>query len=266
VNGVPVFDPVKARQGGFDPRASGPQHPSQSLRHPNAPKFTGETRVDYQEVASYLEIAANPTTSGFIEVPARFINPTLNKNEYGFSDINLGFKHAFVANPNQFYTFQFRTYVPTGSGQKGLGTNHPSLEPGFLVFQRLSDRLYFSGELRDWIPVHGTNFAGNVLRYGTGLAYNVILTDHVRVAPVGEFVSWSVLSGKKFTPEGIKSAAHDTIINGKFGLRIGLGNYNQPGGGSGLNDRHSLYFGYGRALTGDHWYRDDLRLEYNFWF
>ena len=118
-----------------------------------------------------------PNTSGFIEVPARFLNPTLNRNTYGFSDINLGFKHAFVAEPDRFYTFQFRTYVPTGSGERGLGTNHASLEPAFLVFQRLSDRLYFSGELRDWIPVHGSDFAGNVLRYGAGLAYNVVLTD-----------------------------------------------------------------------------------------
>jgi hypothetical protein len=33
-----------------------------------------------------------------------------------------------------------------------------------------------------------------------------------------------------------------------------------------LNDRHSLYFGYGRAITGEHWYRDMVRVEYNFWF
>ncbi|MBV8607041.1 MAG: hypothetical protein JO034_06230, partial [Singulisphaera sp.] len=45
-----------------------------------------------------------------------------------------------------------------------------------------------------------------------------------------------------------------------------LGNYSQSGGGSALNDRHSLYVGYGHAITGDHWYKDMLRLEYNFWF
>ena len=57
-----------------------------------------------------------------------------------------------------------------------------------------------------------------------------------------------------------------SIVNEKIGLRIGLGDYSQAGGGSALNDRHSFYVGYGRALTGDHWYRDTLRLEYNFWF
>ena len=251
----------------FDRRALGPQHGM-------GPRYPGEPRVDYQEIATYLEYAANSRTSGFIEMPARFVNYTFHKDTYGWSDMNLGFKHAFVANPNQFYTFQFRTYVPTGSGEKGLGTNHASLEPALLVFQRLSERLYFSGELRDWIPVHATNFGGNVLRYGAGLAYNTVLTEHVRVAPVAEFVGWSVLSGQKLSPTPatavapfeIQSAAHDTIVNGKFGLRFGLGNYSQPGGGSNLNDRHSLYIGYGRALTGDHWYKDILRVEYNFWF
>ncbi|HMB08120.1 MAG TPA: hypothetical protein VKP69_30865 [Isosphaeraceae bacterium] len=255
----------------FDRRALGPQHFPVVTGRP-IDKYPGDPRVDYQEVATYLEYAPIRTFSAFIEMPARFLNPTLVKNAYGWSDLNLGFKHAFIANPDQFYTFQFRTYVPTGSGEKGLGTNHATLEPAFLVFQRLSDRLYFSGELRDWIPVHATNFAGNVLRYGVGLTYNMILTEHVRVAPVNELVGWSILSGKEEVPItqspffAVKSASDQTIINYKIGLRIGLGNYYQPGGGSGLNDRHSLYVGYGRALTGEHWYRDMLRVEYNFWF
>lgn len=272
--GRPVLNGLgAARRAGFDPRASGPQHP----RNRPMAASGGESRIDYQEISSYLEIAATPTTSGFIEVPARFLNPTLNQNTYGFSDINLGFKHAFVAEPDRFYTFQFRTYVPTGSGERGLGTNHASLEPGFLIFQRLSERLYFSGELRDWIPIHGSDFAGNVLRYGAGLAYNMVLTDHLRIAPVNEFVGWTVLSGKQLNPgsadpnifvpnSGPVSAVGDTIINYKIGLRLGLGDYSNPGGGSGLNDRHSLYIGYGHALTGDHWYRDMARVEYNFWF
>lgn len=272
--GMPVLNGIPAaRRAGFDPRASGPQHPG------NRPRAAGggESRIDYQEIASYLEIAVNRKTSGFVEVPARFLNPTLNRNTYGFSDINLGFKHAFVAEPDRFYTFQFRTYVPTGVGERGLGTNHASLEPGFLVFQRLSDRLYFSGELRDWIPIHASDFGGNVLRYGAGLAYNLVLSDSLRIAPVNEFVGWTVLSGKQLNPgsadpniivpnAGPVSAVGETIVNYKIGLRVGLGSYNNPGGGSGLNDRHSLYFGYGRAITGEHWYRDMVRVEYNFWF
>src|SRR5262249_42377113 len=93
-NGRPFINGIDAaRAAGWDPRALGPQHPA------NRPLAAGggQTRVDYQEISSYLEIAANRTTSGFIEVPARFLNPTLNRNTYGFSDMNMGFKHAFVA-------------------------------------------------------------------------------------------------------------------------------------------------------------------------
>jgi hypothetical protein len=189
----------------------------------------------------------------------------------------LGFKYAFLADPDYFYTFQFKTYVPTGAGNLGLGTNHPSLEPGILAFHRLSERVYFLGEFRDWIPIRGTDFAGlppngagagkqfagNILNYGLGLFYNLVLTDNFRVAPISEFVGWTALGGLEATPysPGFRSASGDTIVNTKIGVRFGLGNYNQPGGGSQLNDRVSLYAGYARALTGDFWYKDMFRLE-----
>jgi hypothetical protein len=245
----------------FDPTARGPAHPH------FFPNIIGDPRVDYQEVSAYLEVAPRPNLSAFIEMPARFVNPTLYANSGGFSDINMGFKYAFVAEPDRFYTFQFRTYVPTGAPDKGLGTGHPSLEPALLVFRRLTERAYFIGELRDWIPVQGTNYAGNVIRYGMGAFYNIVLTDTFRVAPVSEFVGWTVFNGKQTVPGvGPASAAGDTIVNTKIGLRIGFGQYNLPGGGSQLNDRSSFYIGYARALTGDVWYKDMLRVEYNFYF
>ena len=109
--------------------------------------------------------------------------------------MNLGFKYALVACPDQFFTFQFRVYVPTGDSDQGLGTRHASFEPALLLFQRLSDRLFLHAELRDWIPIRGTDFAGNILRYGLGLSYNAIETDSMRIAPVGEVVGWTLLDG-----------------------------------------------------------------------
>jgi hypothetical protein len=263
-----VFNTPKALRLGYDPMARGPQHTMVS-NLPVARMFGGDPRINYQEVATYLEYAPTQNFSGFIELPARFLDPTLVRNAAGFSDLNLGFKYAFVAEPNEYYTFQFRTYCPTGAADLGLGTGHVSVEPAFLVFQRLTDRLYFDGEFRDWIPVFGSNFAGNVLRYGVGLTYNFVLTDHFRVAPVNEVVGWTILNGKEYVdtnPNGPLNVAGQTIVNEKIGIRIGLGDYSQAGGGSALNDRHSLYVGYGRCLTGDAWYRDTFRLEYNFWF
>src|SRR5262249_18701989 len=159
-----------------------------------------------QEQSTYLEYAPLRNFSVFTEVPVRFLNPTLVANYKGFSDVNLGFKYALVAEPDRFYTFQTRLYTPTGARDRGLGTGPGSVEPAFLLFQRLSDRLYLSGEFRDWIPVGGSNFSGNVLRYGLGLTYNIVLTDHFRIAPVNEVVGWTVLNGKFLTPEPTESA------------------------------------------------------------
>jgi len=267
VNSSGVFKLPDALKNGYDPRARGPQHqifPNSNTIY----KFGGDPRINYQELATYLEYAPLQNFSTFIEMPARFLNPTLVNNYYGSSDMNLGFKYAFVADPNRYYTFQFRTYVPTGAASKGLGTGHPTFEPALLVFKRLTDRLYFDGEFRDWIPVDGSNFAGNILRYGVGLAYNMVLTEHFRVAPVDEVVGWTILGGKELVPTSSTpvSVAGQTIVNNKIGIRFGYGNYNQAGCGSALNDRHSLYIGYGQALTGDHWYKQDIRVEYNFWF
>ena len=110
----------------YDPHARGPQH---AVGRSGVSQFSGEPRINYQEVTTYLEYAPVRNFSAFIEVPARFIQPTLVRNAAGFSDLNLGSKFAFIANPNQYYTFQFRAYAPTGNSYQGLGTGHVSLEP-----------------------------------------------------------------------------------------------------------------------------------------
>jgi hypothetical protein len=227
---------------GLDPRAPGPP--------------LAETRVDYQDISSYFEYAPTKTFSGFVEVPVRFLNPEVNANASGIADINAGFKWAFVYERDTVATFQFRTYAPTGDSFKGLGTDHVSLEPSLLIFQKLTDRLNLEGEFRDWIPIGGTDFAGNVLRYGLGLEYWILNSGNIRIAPVAEFVGWTVLGGKEFVnPPGIvQDAAGDTIVNVKLGARFRFGDHND------------VYVGYGRALTGDVWYKDILRLEYRLTF
>lgn len=230
----------------FDPKASGPPLP--------------ETKVDYQDIDGYLEAAVNDRLSGFIEIPYRFLNPEVNANTNGFSDLKVGFKAAAYASDSQYLTFQMRTYIPTGDGSRGLGTNHVSLEPGLLYYRKLSDRLSLEGEFKDWIPIGGSDFEGNVVRYGVGLSYLAMNSCKFRVSPVVEFVGWTVLSGKEAdgATGAILNASGDTIINAKVGIRFGFGELIQPGGFG----RSDLYIGYGRALTGDVWYRDLIRAEW----
>jgi len=226
----------------FDPKAAGPG---------NAPEF----RVDFVEVTSYLEVAWNNRISGFIEVPIRSIELNDNHQDFGgLGDINAGFKAALIADPCSYLTFQFRVFTPTGDADRGLGTDHVSLEPALLAYQKLTDRLRVEAELRDWIPIGGSDFAGNVLRYGIGASYDVYRTQCVRIAPVVELVGWTVLGGKELAPQGVIDASGDTIVNAKFGVRADLGQHND------------LYVGYGRALTSDVWYKEIFRLEYRLKF
>ncbi len=218
-----------------------------------------EPRIDYQDLSAYLEIAGSDRLSGFVELPWRFLNPEVNANTNGLSDMNAGFKYAFLCRDDFVATFQFRTYAPTGDSHRGLGNHHVSLEPAVLFYKSLTDRLGLEGEFRYWVPIDGTDFAGDLVRYGLGLHYDIWKRCALTLAPVVEFVGWTVLEGKEsaVTPSGlvfIKDAAGDTIVNAKLGLRLRA---------DALGD---FYAGYGRSLTGDRWYANTFRLEFRLRF
>jgi hypothetical protein len=227
-----------------------------------------ETKIQsYQEYSTYLEYAPTDRISGFVEIPIRAINPELNANEAGLGDINAGFKYAFVRNEDTVITFQLRTYAPSGAGTQGLGTAHTTVEPALLFYHQLAPRLQLEGEFRDWIPIGGTEFESNVVRYGLGVSYLAFDNGHFRILPVTEFVGWTFLNGMEFspdinTPTMTKSAGGDTIVNAKFGLRIGFGAATDPG----VLSRTEIAISYGRALTGDVLYKDIIRAELRFRF
>jgi hypothetical protein len=232
-------------------------YPQGGPRGPGLP--VPEPSVDFQELSAYLEVAASDRLSGFLNLPVRFLQPDINPNHAGFSDLDAGFKFAFFRDECQVATFQFRTYVPTGNSHLGLGTHHVSLEPALLCFERLSDRLALESELRLWVPVGGTDFAGNIVRYGVGLHYDVCRTADYTVTPVAELVGWTVLNGKESVvpPSGVpfvQDAAGQTILNAKFGVRVGFG------------DLADMYVGYGRPLTGDRWYENIVRVEFRLFY
>lgn len=215
-----------------------------------------DTSVDYQDLSLYGESRLSDTLSVFGELPVRFLNPEIQNNTAGLGDGNVGLKYALQQSAEDVQTFQLRLYVPTADASRGLGTDHYSLEPGFLFYQSLAPRLTGFAELKDWIAMGGSDgFAGNVLRYGLGTSYLVMQDgQHRNVSAVTEFVGWTVLhGGSAITTPGpvtrFVDATGDTIVNAKVGLRTRL------------SENYDLYAGYGRAITGDTWYSDMLRLE-----
>ena len=230
-----------------------------------------ETELDYQEIRFDYEYALNDKFSLFAEVPIRFIDGATLGSDSGLGDVRAGFKWGLLDNPQHHLTFQLRGYFPTGDAEKGLGTDHASIEPGLLYLGRLDDGWTMAAELRYWIPIDGTtgrpevfpdDYAGDVLRYGLGFGYDFRLASGNSVTPVLELVGWSVLGGPALssadgTPAGTtvpgfgyRETDGENITNLKFGLRFGF------------REQRSLYVGYGTALTDDVWYDDVVRIEY----
>ena len=218
-----------------------------------------ESNVDYQDITLYTEVLITPVFSGFVELPVRFLDPEQNPNTAGVSDLNVGVKRILIDREDLVATFQFRTYAPTGGVNRGLGNHHVSLEPALLIYKPLGECWGLEAELRDWIPIGGTDFAGNVLRYGIGLSHRTFSCPCWEVSPVAEFVGWTALDGlvSMRQPTGhalVESAAGDTIVNAKLGVRLKSA--------AGMD----IYTGYGRALTGDTWYDDIIRFECRYSF
>jgi hypothetical protein len=216
-----------------------------------------ESNVDYQDLALYGEHLFGQNFSVFLELPVRFANFRVNKDQSGLADMNAGFKYAFFRDDNTVATFQWRTYAPTGDPHKGLGNSHASIEPALLLFRRFSERLTSESEFHYWVPVGGPRgFESEVIRYGTGLGYTVYQGENLTVKPVIELVGWTFLNGQSevVLPSGVetqedKNAGGTTIINLKAGLRTRW------------NDFGDIYVGYGHALTGAVLYKEIARVE-----
>ncbi len=219
-----------------------------------------ETSVDAQELAVYLETALASRFSVFMEMPSRYLNPEQNDNAYGWGDLNFGFKVMFAVDETVWRTFQLRVHSPAGDHDRGMGTGHWTIEPGLLVFQKLTPFLNLEAELRDWIPIDGTVTAGNVLRFAFGLSHDLMHTSSgYLIRPVAEIIGWKVLRGEATAsypadPFGatfntISESNRDTIINGAFGVRIG-------------SEVADVYLGYSKALTGPAWFNNAMHVEF----
>jgi hypothetical protein len=127
--------------------------------------------LNFQQLYLHAEYAPFKRFSFLGEVPVRWIQPQLtvanvnpslsspfpNVNEAGLSDVAAGFKLAAIASSNQYLTFQFQAYFPSGNASMGLGTNHYSVEPALLYYRRLSDRAALEAQVGDSHPIGGSS-------------------------------------------------------------------------------------------------------------
>ena len=231
---------------------------------------------DFQQVYLQGQYAVGDRFSAFVELPVRWLKPDQFvpgtgsfPNQSGLSDIRAGVKVALAAAPDQYYvTAQLRGEFPSGDAAKGLGTNHGTIVPALLYYQRVTDRFSFESQIGEWHPLSGSagvptagsdSFSGDVVFYGIGPSYEVYSSSAVRFAPVVELVGWRVLGGfQTQIPGPAAGVAAPTdglnIVNLKVGARTTF------------RDATSLYVGYGKALTDTDWYDDILRIELRYQF
>ncbi len=234
--------------------------------------------LNFQQLYFRGEYAPISRFSIFTEVPVRWIQPQAFvtgtgsfPNHAGLNDVLAGVKFAAIASSSRYLTFQFQASFPSGDASKGLGTNHYSVEPELLYYQKISDRASLEAMLGDTHPIGGStftfsngvtrNFAGDVFFYGVGPSYVLYKGDRVQFAPVIELVGWSVLGGLESNARlaeasifPVVSADGTNIVNLKVGARTAIGDHN------------SIYVGYGHQLTHNVWYKEILRLEYRYSF
>ncbi len=243
--------------------------PSNAAYDPNAPgPGPGVlTSLDYTEFHIYGEYALSPRISLLGNLPVRSIKPQSFVpgtgsfgDQSGLGDIRAGLKLGMASDASSQITLQVMAFMPTGDSEKGLGTNHWSIDPSVLYNTELGDHVSIEAEFGSVLPTDGSagvptsspdKFAGKVIHYGVGPSVDVYGNGNARVAAVVELVGWHVIDGFS-TSEGAE-ANGTNIVNLKLGGRLAFG-------------ANSLYIGGGKALTDATWYDQLIRVEYRYGF
>lgn len=209
----------------------------------------------FHELSMYSEVA-NGNFSFFVDTPYRSYNTDADVHAAGFTDINLGTKSLLFDCDLLQITFQFRTWIPSGNGLKGLGTEHVSLEPSLLMALNLAPDTYAQAQIAEWIPVGADGGAGAILHYHASL--NQVLwrwQPSIPIIGTLEANGWSFQDGQYTSPTlGQQSASGETYVSAGPGIRVVV------------CDKIDFGIGSAFAVTENHWGEQTLRSEFRWRF
>lgn len=192
------------------------------------------------------------------ELPLRGYTAEEGFGQSGFGDMEITQKLR-IKNGNRIQISQMlRIYAPTGNIATGMGNGHTTLEPGVLGRFKQSDRTYFHGELKYWIPLGADpTFSGQILTYGVGMStvWHETLTS--AWIPTLEMQSLNFSGGKKTGPGNVALPVKDPTAMIYPGIRF----VRDSGGDLGV-----MEFGaaYGIGFTEERTFDSLLRLELKF--
>ena len=208
-------------------------------------------RVDFHELTMYTE-AARGSFSVWTELPYRNSDPILATGGSGFGDMKVGTKSVIFDRELVQIAFQMTTHIPTGNAMKGLGVEHVSLEPSIIMGLRLTPTTYFQGQIAEWIPLGGSDYAGAILNYHLSMNQTVWQpVTNVLLISTWEFNGWTFQDGGYTDPvlgPG-QRATGQSYFSGGPGLRLSICD--------------NLDFGVGSAfaLSYPHWAATQFRFE-----
>lgn len=230
-------------------------NPALSPNPPNPPQ--GVSSVNYGIISMYTEAAvANGKASVFFNTPYRSVEPDLTPRHANIGDLDTGIRSLLFDAELFQIGFQMRTYIPTGSGMNGLGTEHVTIEPSVLYALKMTCDCYVEGQLAQWIPF-GTDYAGGVFMVNHSV--NQVLwrlNPDVQLVGCGEMNIWRFQDGLYTNP------STTLPVNSTGGIYASLG----PSARLSFCRWLDFAMGMTFAVTNPHWaaqlYRAELRLMY----
>lgn len=215
-----------------------------------------EQSVRAQEARLMLENGSEKFSLTTI-VPFRAVDPVINDNHAGLSDMSVTTKVVLLDGAKLQLTQMFRSFFNTGAASSGLGTGHISFEPGLLARYKFRPQTEIHYSLTYLFPVGSDPIAsGQALRWGIGGVHTTMDTDNFAWLSTIELTGWNVLNGTETLPTGsVISSDGVDIVNLTTGSRWVFDN----GGDLGLFE-----FGYSSSLpiSSDQWYDASFMLDF----
>jgi hypothetical protein len=234
---------------------------------PRGPANRGVRNTDVAALRMYTE-GATGMIGVFVETNyVRFEPDPPFTSASGFGDLVVGTKTQLLDCELVEFAFQFKTFIPTGSFTKGLGTGHTSLEPSLLLALKLTPRLFFQGQFAYNFPIGGTQAAGNTPGVqGPLFHYHMSLNrmlwecgadKGIQVVGVLEFGGYEICGGSYTNPaNGVLLPARD------------VGSVFQAGPGIRVNVCNTIDFGVGSqfAITDDNFGDQQIHVDFRWRF
>lgn len=218
----------------------------------------GTPYLDAHELSIQAEAAAGPSSITIV-TPYRSVNPTpFAESAAGFADMSITAKNILYDCELFIFSFQMRTYIPSGNFGKGLGVGHMSIEPGLISGIRLSPSCYAVAQVAEWIPLGGDqDYQGAHLRFNFSLNY--VVWQPVRdVRLVGTFelngINWQDGAFTEAVDGPLQKLSGQTAIGLGGGLRLFF------------CDKFDIGAGGMFGASGKYWAREQIRFETRYRF